>query len=149
MYSRCARAIVYLLFTTHSRQFPVVESPLAYSHMLLCLTPSIVKLLKCFTIRFRGVVFTEAVMRTTKTWQTKLWTKYRVVHQSGHDPEIRITWYTILCITWVHRCQTTKNLHCWDRPLSFISLSHNQSESATKFYNSFKTDVGGNVLTLT
>ena len=29
------------------------------------------------------------------------------------------------------------------RPLSFISLSHsnNQSESATKFYNSFKPDV--------
>ena len=38
-----------------------------------------------------------------------------------------------------------------NRPLSFISLSHsdNQSESATKFYNSFKADVGGNVLTLT
>ena len=37
------------------------------------------------------------------------------------------------------------------RPLSFISLSHsdNQSESATKFYNSFKADVGGYVLTLT
>ena len=35
-----------------------------------------------------------------------------------------------------------------NRPLSFISLSHsdNQSESATKFYNSFKADVGGNVL---
>ena len=31
------------------------------------------------------------------------------------------------------------------RPLSFISLSHsdNQSESTTKFYNSFKADVGG------
>ena len=40
---------------------------------------------------------------------------------------------------------------CVDRPLSFISLSHsdNQSESVTKFYNSFKADVGGNVLTLT
>ena len=43
-----------------------------------------------------------------------------------------------------------------NRSLSFISLSHsdNQSESATKFYNSFKADVGGgggggNVLTLT
>ena len=32
-----------------------------------------------------------------------------------------------------------------NRPLSFISLSHsdNQSESTTKFYNSFKADVGG------
>ena len=31
------------------------------------------------------------------------------------------------------------------RPLSFISLSHsdNQSESATKVYNSFKADVRG------
>ena len=31
------------------------------------------------------------------------------------------------------------------RPLSFVSLSHsdNQSESATKFYKSFKADVGG------
>ena len=31
------------------------------------------------------------------------------------------------------------------RPLSFVSLSHsdNQSESATKFYNSFKADLGG------
>ena len=38
-----------------------------------------------------------------------------------------------------------------NRPLSFISLSHsdNQSESVTKFYNSFKADLGGNVLTLT
>ena len=38
-----------------------------------------------------------------------------------------------------------------NRPLSFISLSHsdNQSESATKIYNSFKADVGGDVLTLT
>ena len=38
-----------------------------------------------------------------------------------------------------------------DRPLSFISLSHNdnQSESTTKFYNSSKVDVGGNMLTLT
>ena len=38
-----------------------------------------------------------------------------------------------------------------NRPLLFISLSHsdNQSESATKFYNSFKADVEGNVLTLT
>ena len=38
-----------------------------------------------------------------------------------------------------------------NRPLLFISLSHsdNQSESATKFYNSFKADVEGNMLTLT
>ena len=38
-----------------------------------------------------------------------------------------------------------------NRPLSFISLSHsnNQSELATKFYNSFKADGGGIVLTLT
>ena len=33
----------------------------------------------------------------------------------------------------------------YNGPLSFISLSHsdNQSESATKFYNSLKVDVGG------
>ena len=38
-----------------------------------------------------------------------------------------------------------------NRPLSFILLSHsnNQSESTTKFYNSSKVDIGGNVLTLT
>ena len=37
------------------------------------------------------------------------------------------------------------------RLLSFSSLSHsdNQSQSTTKFYNSFKADVRGNVLTLT
>ena len=37
------------------------------------------------------------------------------------------------------------------RPLSFMSLSHSdtQSESTTKSYNSSKADVGGNVLTLT
>lgn len=36
------------------------------------------------------------------------------------------------------------------RPLSFISLSHsdNQSELITKFYNSSKVAVGGNMLTL-
>ena len=33
----------------------------------------------------------------------------------------------------------------YNRPLSFISLSHsdNKSESATKFYSSLKADVGG------
>ena len=38
-----------------------------------------------------------------------------------------------------------------NRPLSFISMLHsdNQSESTTKFYNSSKADVGGNMLTLT
>ena len=38
-----------------------------------------------------------------------------------------------------------------NRPLSFILLLHsdNQSESTTKFYNSSKADVRGNVLTLT
>ena len=37
------------------------------------------------------------------------------------------------------------------RPLSFtwLSHSHNQSESTTKFYNSSKADAGGHVLTLT
>ena len=38
-----------------------------------------------------------------------------------------------------------------NRPLSFILLSHSdsQSESTTKVYSSSKADVGGNVLTLT
>ena len=38
-----------------------------------------------------------------------------------------------------------------EKGLSFISLSHsdNQSESAAKFYNSFRVDVGGHVMTLT
>ena len=46
--------------------------------------------------------------------------------------------------SWTDVCQ----LPCLNRPLSIISLSHsdNQSESATKFYNSIKADVGGNVL---
>ena len=38
-----------------------------------------------------------------------------------------------------------------NRNISFISLSHSdsQSESTTKFYNSSKADAGGHVLTLT
>ena len=47
---------------------------------------------------------------------------------------------------WVNTSKSSFN-----RPLSFISLSHsdNQSQSTTKFYNSSKVDAGGHVLTLT
>ena len=53
---------------------------------------------------------------------------------------------------YLERAVESHSLKERERALPFISLSHsdNLSESATKFYNSFKADVGGgNVLILT
>ena len=57
----------------------------------------------------------------------------------ANSPKVNVMWVVVY-----------KALH-YNRPLSFISLSHsdNQSESATKFHNSCKADVVGDVLTLT
>ena len=63
----------------------------------------------------------------------------RTTRGDANSPKVNVMWVAVY-----------KALH-YNRPLSFISLLHsdNPSESATKFYNSFKADVGGNVLTLT
>ena len=64
---------------------------------------------------------------------------------------IRVVCYyklTAISVSTEENCPLADN---FPRPLPFISLSHsdNQSESTTKFYNSYKADVVGNVLTPT